>query len=86
MPGGLVISSCDSLFISTAKSHYGLYVISLLLKLMSLASVSLREIREKISDSTEQSLKNNLYNYVPLELHSVPKYAIGYPRETKLIG
>ena len=40
--GGLGISSGDSLFISTARSHYGLSVISLLLKLISLASLSLR--------------------------------------------
>lgn len=48
---------------------------------MSLASFSLRETREKISDSIEQILKNNLYNSVPLEPHSVPKYAIGFPEK-----
>ena len=58
IPGGLIITSCDSLFISTARSHHGLSVIFLLLKLMSLASLSLRETREKISDSIEQILKD----------------------------
>lgn len=48
--------SCDGLFVSTARSHHGLYMkISLLLKLMSLASVSLREIKRKF-----QIAQNNL--------------------------